>query len=130
MRCVVGTVGIEGDVNEIQRYGGSRRWADVVVHRGVAHWVEVAEDTSAEIEGQSRQVLAQIDATLVTLHSDRTKLLQVLVYLADRADAATFDEIWDAWVPEGHPPVRAVVQAGLGSRCRVEVVVMAAVKDV
>ena len=114
----------------IRRYGSLRRWADVVVHRGVAHWVEVAEDMSAAIEAQARQVLAQIDATLETLHSDRTRLLQVIVYLADREDAATFDEIWDAWVPEGHPPVRAVVQAGLGPGCRLELVVMAAVKDV
>ena len=29
-------------MSEIQRFGNSKRWADVVVHRGVAHWVEVA----------------------------------------------------------------------------------------
>ena len=42
-------------------------------------------------------------------------------------DAATLDELWDAWVPEGDPPVRARVQSGLGGTCRVEMIVTAAV---
>jgi hypothetical protein len=51
-------------MSEIQRYGDSKRWADVVVHRGVAHWVEVAEDLSLDSRGQIAQVLGQINATL------------------------------------------------------------------
>jgi len=42
----------------IRRYGTSTRWADVVVHRGVAYWVEVAEDMSLDARGQISQVLA------------------------------------------------------------------------
>jgi enamine deaminase RidA (YjgF/YER057c/UK114 family) len=116
-------------MNEIQRYGSSPRWADVVVHRGAAHWVEVAEDMSSDARGQIAQVLAQIDTTLTSIRSDRTGLLQVLVYIADQSDAATLNELWDAWVPAGHPPVRAVVQVGLGESCRVEMVVTAAVSQ-
>ena len=56
-------------MSEIQRYGSSHRWADIVVHRGVAHWVEVAEDATADARGQIEQVLAQIDATLTTIGS-------------------------------------------------------------
>lgn len=113
----------------IRRYGSSARWADVVVHRGVAHWVEVAEDLALDARGQIGQVLAQIDATLSTIGSDRTRLLQVLVYLADAHDAAVLNELWDAWVPAGHPPVRAMVQVGLGNGCKVELVVTAAVDE-
>lgn len=116
-------------MDEIQRYGTSRRWADVVVHRGVAHWVEVAEDTSLDARGQIAQVLSQIDATLAGIRSDRTRLLQVLVYIADHSDAATLNELWDAWVPGSHPPVRAMVQVGLGKSCKVEMVVTAAVPE-
>lgn len=114
-------------MSDIRRYGDSARWADVAVHRGVAHWVEVAEDMSLDARGQIRQVLAQIDATLATIMSDRTRLLQVLVYLSDHADADVLNELWDAWVPQAHPPVRAMLQAGLGDRCKVEMVVTAAV---
>ena len=116
-------------MSEIQRYGSSHRWADVVVHRGVAHWVEVAEDPSLDARGQIAQVLAQIDATLDTIQSDRTRLLQVLVSIADISDADVLNELWDAWVPADHPPVRAMVQAGLGKACRVEMVVTAAVSE-
>jgi len=113
-------------MSEIQRYGNSKRWADVVVHRGVAHWVEVAEDTSLNTRGQIAQVLAQIDATLEAIKSDRTRLLQVLVYIADEQDAGILNELWDAWVPADNPPVRAMVQVGLGKACKVEMVVTAA----
>ena len=116
-------------MSEIQRLGSSHRWADVVVHRGVAHWVEVAEDPSLDARGQIAQVLAQIDATLDTIQSDRTRLLQVLVYIADMSDADVINELWDAWVPADHPPVRAMVQVGLGKACRVEMVVTAAVSE-
>jgi enamine deaminase RidA (YjgF/YER057c/UK114 family) len=113
-------------MHEIQRYGDSTRWADVVVHRGVAHWVEVAEDMSLDARGQIAQVLAQINATLEMIKSDRTRLLQVLVYIADLADIETLNELWDAWVPATDPPVRAMVQVGLGKTCKVEMVVTAA----
>jgi enamine deaminase RidA (YjgF/YER057c/UK114 family) len=116
-------------MSEIQRYGSSTRWADVVVHRGVAHWVEVAEDMSLDAPGQIAQLLAQIDATLEAINSDRTRLLQVLVYIADINDGLILNELWDAWVPADHPPVRAMVQVGLGKACRVEMVVTAAVPE-
>lgn len=113
----------------IRRYGNSKRWADIVVHRGVAHWVEVAEDMSLDASGQIAQVLAQIDATLETINSDRTRLLQVLVYIADMNDGPVLNELWDAWVPADHPPVRAMVQVGLGKAYKVEMVVTAAVSE-
>ena len=116
-------------MSEIQRYGSSTRWADVVVHRGVAHWVEVAEDMSLDAPGQIAQLLAQIDATLEAINSDRTRLLQVLVYIADINDGLILNELWDAWVPAGHPPVRAMVLAGLGKSCKVEMIVTAAIDE-
>jgi enamine deaminase RidA (YjgF/YER057c/UK114 family) len=59
------------------------------VHCGLAHWVEVAEDTSRDARGQIAQVLARIDATLAGIRSDQTRLLQVLVSIADDPDAAS-----------------------------------------
>ena len=112
-----------------KRYGDSKRWVDVVVHRGVAHWVEVAEDMSLDARGQIAQVLAQIDVTLETIQSDRTRLLQVLVSIADMNDGPILNEPWDAWVSAAHPPVRAMVQVGLGEDCKVEMVVTASVPE-
>ena len=117
-------------MSDIRRIGESKRWADVVVYQEVAHWVEVAETPAADARGQIAQVLAQIDATLLALGADRTRLLQVLIYLDDLADAAALNELWDGWVPPGHAPVRACVQAKLAGPLKVEMVVTAAVPAV
>jgi len=113
-------------MNEIVRLGNSRRWSDVVIHAGVARWVEVAEDQTQDSRGQIAQVLRQIDLTLTQIGSDRTRLLEVLIFLNDLQGAAALNQLWDDWVPAGHPPIRACVQAGLAGGCRVEMIVTAA----
>ncbi len=118
-------------MNDIQRYGVTRRWSDAVVHQRTVYFVEVPDDMTADVRGQIGQVLSQIDERLRIVGSDRTRMLQVLIYLPDLADASVLNELWDAWVPEGHAPARACVQATLGNpRCRVEMVITAAVPNV
>lgn len=114
-------------MSEIQRFGESARWSDVVIYRGEARWVEVADDASADVRGQITQVLTQINATLERIGSSRTGLLQVLIFLADLKDGSILNELWDAWVPAGHLPIRACVQAQLAPGCFVEMVISAAV---
>ena len=114
-------------MNDIVRLGNSPRWSDVVIYGGVARWVEVAEDMSGDARSQIGQALRQIDATLAQVGGDNTRLLEVLIFLADLKDAPLLNEAWDAWVPRGSPPIRACVQAGLANGCRVEMVVTAAV---
>lgn len=114
-------------MTSIQRIGAARRWSDVVIHAGVAYFVEVAEDPTQDVEGQVRQVLAQMDATLVQLGADRTRLLQITIYLQDLAAAPILNAVWDEWVPAGHAPVRACVQAGLSPGYHVEMAIIAAV---
>ena len=73
-----------------------------------------------------RWVSHQIDATLLRIGSDRSRLLMVQIYLADLADAPVLNALWDAWTPDGHAPVRMCVQAGLSGTYRVEMVITAA----
>jgi enamine deaminase RidA (YjgF/YER057c/UK114 family) len=114
-------------MTEIVRLGNSRRWSDVVIHGGVARWVEVAEDQTQDARGQMAQVLRQIDLTLVQIGSDRTRLLEILIFLKGLHDATALNELWDDWVPAGHAPIRACVEAGLAQNCRVEMIITAAV---
>ena len=116
-------------MTEIQRIGVTRRWSDVVIHHGTAYFVEVADDPQQDATGQVAQVLAQIDARLALFGSDRTDLLQVLIYLADLSDGGALNELWDNWVPTGHAPSRACVQAALSPGYRVEMVITAAVRQ-
>ena len=112
---------------DIRRIGVTRRWSDAVIHSGTAYFVEVADNPNLDARGQIDQILAQIDARLALFGSDRTRLLQVLIYLADLADGLDLNELWDTWVPEGHAPARACVQVGLAPGYRVEMVITAAV---
>jgi enamine deaminase RidA (YjgF/YER057c/UK114 family) len=120
------TTSMGTNMSDIVRLGNSPRWSDVVIFAGVARWVEVAEDASGDARGQISQVLAQIDATLAQLGADKTRLLEVLIFLADLDDAATLNELWDAWVPRGGAPIRACIQARLAPGCRVEMLITAA----
>lgn len=112
--------------DEIYRLGESRRWADVVIHRGVARFVEVAENPALDMTGQVQQVLSQIDATLTQIGADRTRLLEVLIFVADLSEMPALNAAWDQWVSPGQSPVRACVQAGLAAGYRLEAVVTAA----
>ena len=115
-------------MNEIVRMGNSKRWSDVVIHGGVARWVEVAEDSSADARSQIAQVLQQIDVTLAQIGSDNGRLLEVIIFLADLTNASVLNELWDGWVSPKNLPIRACVQAGLAAGCHVEVLVTAATK--
>lgn len=54
-------------------------------------------------------------------------MLQAIVWLADMADFAEMNEVWDAWVPEGHAPARACGEAKLArAELKVEIIVTAA----
>ncbi len=112
----------------IQRFDVGARLSEMAVHNGVAYLAgQVPEDDTQDIEGQTAQVLAAIDALLTRAGTDKTRLLMVQIFLADLADFDGMNRAWDAWVPAGHTPPRATVQAQLARPgWRVEIVVTAA----
>lgn len=113
---------------QIQRHGTTRRYSDSVVHNGTVYLVEVPSNLDGDATAQTKNLLASIDRLLEQAGSDRSKLLMVTIYLADMADYDAMNAVWDAWVPEGHAPTRACVQARLANPgFRVEMVVTAAV---
>ena len=114
-------------MSKIQRFGESARWSEVVIYRGEARWVEVADDATADVRGQIAQVLTQINVTLDRVGSSRTGLIQVLIFLADLKDGSILNELWDEWVPTGQLPIRACVEAKLAPGYFVEMVISAAV---
>src|SRR6266403_4184478 len=71
----------------------------------------IPEDTSRDIAGQVKQALGEIDALLARGGSDKSKILSAVIWLADIADFAAMNAVWDAWVLPGQTPARAAVQA-------------------
>ena len=113
----------------IQRFDVGDRLSEMAVHQGVAYLAgQVAADGSADMTGQTQQVLAAVDALLARAGTDKSRILRAEIYLADLADFAAMNVVWDAWVAPGHAPPRATVQAALARpQWKIEVVVTAAV---
>lgn len=113
----------------IQRFDVGPRLSEMAVHQGTAYLAGQVPDTEgADIAAQTREVLASIDALLARAGTDRSRILMAQIFIADLADFAAMNAVWDAWVTPGHTPPRATVQAQLARPgWRVEIVVTAAV---
>ena len=112
----------------LQRFDVGARMSEMAVHGDRVFLAgQVAGDGTQDIGGQTRQVLAAIDALLARAGSDKSKILMAQIYLADIADFPGMNAVWDTWVVPGHTPPRATVQAALARpEWKVEIVVSAA----
>ena len=112
----------------IDRIHTSERMSKIVKHNGVAYLCGQvgAGETVAD---QTADCLSRVDALLQEAGSDRKHMLQAVIWLADMADFAEMNAVWDAWVPAGHAPARACGEARLARDVlKVEIIVTAAVK--
>lgn len=111
----------------ISRFKSGARMSQVVVHGNTVYIAgQVADELAANVAGQTREVLAKIDALLAEAGTDKGHILMTTVYLAD---ISTFDEmnaVWDAWVMRGKSPARATIGCQLAAPgYRVEMAVIA-----
>ena len=113
----------------VQRFDVGTRLSEMAVHNGVCYLAgQVAPDGSQDITGQTKQVLAAVDALLARAGTDKSKLLMCQIFLTDLNDFAGMNEVWEAWLPAGQAPPRATVLAQLAKpQWKVEMVVTAAV---
>lgn len=115
-------------MSSIERIGPGRRMSEAVIHGNTIYVAgQVAQDPKEDVAGQSRQILATIDRVLEESGSDKTKILQAQIFLADIGDFAAMNAVWDAWVVPGQTPARATTEAKLATAAlRVEIMVTAA----
>lgn len=113
---------------ELQRFHVGPRLSEMAIHNGTVYLAgQVPDDTTADMRGQTAQVLGMIDRLLAEAGSDKSRLLMVQIFLPDITDIAVMNEVWDAWVVPGHTPPRATVQAKLANPgYKIEVVATAA----
>lgn len=110
----------------IERVETGKRMSKIVKHNGVAYLCGQVGDGES-VRDQTVDCLSRVDALLEKAGSSREKILQAIVWLADMADFAEMNEVWDNWVPEGHAPARACGEARLArADLRVEIIVTAA----
>lgn len=97
----------------IKRINPSPRWSDATLYNGVAHFVEVPDNTAADMADQVQQILAQADARLAEIGSNKSRLLSATLYVTDVANVPTLNAAWEAWLPVGCAPSRACVKVEL-----------------
>ena len=115
----------------IQRLAEEQRLSGAVVHGGLV-WLagQVADDPSADAEGQTADVLRQIDDLLRQAGTDKGRLLSVTVVLADILDAPAMNRAWDRWLDQANKPARMTIQAPLVDPAwRVEITGVAALPE-
>lgn len=87
-----------------------------------------SEAPGASVREQTINALENVTRLLAKAGSDPTRILSATIWLSD---ISTFDEmnaVWDSWVPSGHAPARATVEARLaGPEYAVEIGVIAAI---
>ncbi|ALB63049.1 Putative translation initiation inhibitor [Cronobacter condimenti 1330] len=111
----------------IKRINPEARWSDAVIHNQTIYYTGVPENLDADARAQTADILTQIDAMLVSQGSDKTRILDATIFLADGDDFQAMNAAWDAWVAAGSAPVRCTVQARLmNPRYKVEIKIIAA----
>lgn len=114
----------------IKRLHTGPRLSEVAIHNGTVYLAgQVADDPSQDISGQTQQVLSSIDKLLAEAGSDKTRILQAMIFVRTMDDFAGMNAVWDKWVVHGHTPPRATVESKLAKPdYLVEIKVIAAQK--
>lgn len=115
-------------MSKIKRLGVTKRWCSAASFNGIAF---VGGHTPKETRGksvalQTAEVLQLLDDTLAEIGSRKEGILGAQIFLSDLSKAHEMNEVWDKWVPHGHPAARACVQVGLPEGIDVEITVTAA----
>jgi len=112
----------------ITRLQPEDRLTGAVVHGHTVYLAgQVADDPNLDAEGQTADILRQIDALLAEAGTSSARLLSVQIFLSDMNDMAAMNRAWDAWLDPTAKPARATVEARLADpRWKVEITGIAA----
>ncbi|MDP9836870.1 enamine deaminase RidA (YjgF/YER057c/UK114 family) [Neorhizobium huautlense] len=111
----------------IKRIEPGARMSGAVVHGNTVYLAgQVGEGET--VTEQCKDALGEVDRLLAAAGSDKSKILQTLIYLADINDFSEMNAAWEAWVDPANTPARATSEAALAApKYRVEFIVTAAI---
>ncbi|MBB3998245.1 RidA family protein [Aureimonas pseudogalii] len=111
----------------IRRIEPGRRMSAAVVHGNTVYLAGQVGEPGQDVAAQTKTVLSEIDRLLAEAGTDKSKILQATIWLADMADFGAMNAVWDAWVDPANPPARATGESKLATPdYRVEIIVIAA----
>jgi enamine deaminase RidA (YjgF/YER057c/UK114 family) len=111
----------------IERLHAGPRMSQAVIHGGIVYLAGQVGAPGEDATTQTRAILASIDALLAETGTDRSHLLTAMVWLADMADFAAMNAVWEDWIGGANAPTRATGEVRLATPdYRVEIIVTAA----
>jgi enamine deaminase RidA (YjgF/YER057c/UK114 family) len=111
----------------IRRIEPGPRMSQAVVHDNTVYLAGQVGSPGASVAEQTRAVLAQIDRLLAEAGSDKSRILNATIWLADIGSFAEMNSVWDGWVDPANPPARATGECRLAApEYKVEIIVTAA----
>ncbi|MGR5063966.1 RidA family protein [Photobacterium sp. DNB22_13_2] len=115
----------------IERQETGQRMSRIVKHNGTVYLCgQVCADATQGITEQTQTMLDKVETLLEQAGSDKEHMLSATIYIKDMKDFAEMNAVWDSWVPAGHAPARACVEASMARDVLlVEISVVAAVKE-
>ena len=114
-------------MSDIKRIDTGTRMSQAVIHNGTVYLAGQVGEPGTSVTAQTTTILQRIETLLAEAGSDKTKILQAVIWLADMADFAEMNAVWDAWVAPGHAPARACGEAKLATPdYTVEIIIVAA----
>ncbi|OEC98179.1 RidA family protein [Rhizobium sp. YK2] len=110
----------------IKRIDVGARMSGAVIHGNTVYLAgQVGEGES--VTEQCKSALAEVDRLLAAAGSNKSKILQTLIYLSDISYFAEMNAAWEAWVDPANTPARATSEAELAApKYKVEFIVTAA----
>jgi len=111
----------------IKRIESGKRMSQAVIHGDTVYLAGQVGTAGASVTDQTKAILAKIDTLLAEAGSDKSKLLQATIWLANMGDFAEMNAVWDAWIDPANPPARACGEVRLAAPgYTVEIIVIAA----
>ena len=111
----------------IERLETDHRMSQAVVHGDLIWLAGQVGEPGDDVIAQTKTALAEIDRLLAAAGSDKSRILNATIWLADIANFGAMNSVWDAWVDKDNPPARATSEARLAtSAYLVEIVIVAA----
>ena len=102
-------------MTDIRRIGVAARYSDLVIVSDRAYFSGYVPETTLDgsVADQTREVLGQIEQSLAEIGTNKSKLLQATIWLADMTSYEDMNAVWDAWVVPGQAPARVCVESKL-----------------
>ena len=111
----------------VERFDVDARFSDAVRYGDLVFISGQLSEKSGNIADETISALASVDAALKKAGSDKSKILEVTIWLVNITDDYNgMNKVYDAWITPGKPPARACIQAALAdSEKRIEIRVIA-----